>query len=194
MNTVKCKFLKLHQIRENIFRFVMFLNKTHRSALRTPDQRAPVTGGMKRNEPVGGDAYGIPLKASTGSKCRPSKCTMTPDTDPYLVWTTRDDNCTVSAPMPPKLLFLLLLLLLLLLLAAAFDVLPLSPLLLLITLFILLVPLLLLPLLNAVEISRRNISIIIMNVFAGIFIRDTHTSTTKETTRYRFPVCTSTCF
>lgn len=146
-------------------------NHTHRSALRTPDQRAPVTGGMNRNEPIGGDAYGIPLNASTGSKCRPSKCTITPDNEPYFVCTTRDDNCTVSAPMPPKLLILLLLLL-----AAAFDVLPLpvvvvlvlSPLLLLITLFILLVPpllLLLLPLLNPVEINRRNISIIIMNVF-----------------------------
>lgn len=143
-------------------------NHTYRSALRTPDQRAPVTGGMNRNEPIGGDAYGIPLNASTGSKCRPSKCTITPDNEPYFVCTTRDDNCTVSAPMPPKLLILLLLLL-----AAAFDVLPLpgvvlSPLLLLITLFILLVPpllLLLLPLLSPVEINRRNISIIIMNVF-----------------------------
>lgn len=139
---------------------------TYRSALRTPDHSAPVTGGINRNEPIGGDAYGMPLNASTGSKCLPSKCTITPDTGPYFVVTTRDDNCTVSAPMPPKL-FILLLLLLLLLLAAAFDVPLLAPLLLLITLFILLILLLLLlPLLNAVEISRRNISIIIMNVFS----------------------------
>lgn len=139
--------------------------------MRTPDHNAPVTGGMKRNDPIGGDAYGMPLNASTGSKCRPSKCTITPDTEPYFVCTTRDDNCTVSAPMPPKLVILLLLLLLLLLLAAAFDVLPLSPLLLLIPLFMLLVLLLLLPLLNSVEINRRNISLIIMNVSMFFFLQ-----------------------
>lgn len=45
---------------------------------------------MNLNDPVGGDAYGIPLNTSTGSKFRPSKCTIVPDTAPYFVWTILD--------------------------------------------------------------------------------------------------------
>lgn len=56
----------------------------------TPDQSAAVTGGMNLSDPVGGEAYGIPLNTSTGSKFRPSKCTIVPDTAPYFVWTIRD--------------------------------------------------------------------------------------------------------
>lgn len=82
---------------------------TYLSAFFTPDHNAPVTGGIKRNEPIGGDAYGMPRNASTGSKCLPSKWTMTPDTEPYLVWTMRDVNLLPSGPVcePAPLLPLL---------------------------------------------------------------------------------------
>lgn len=65
--------------------------KIYLSAFFTPDQRAAVTGGINLSDPVGGDAYGIPLKTSTGSKLRPSKCTIVPETAPYFVCTILDD-------------------------------------------------------------------------------------------------------
>lgn len=79
---------------------------TYLSAFLTPDHSAPVTGGINRSEPTGGDAYGMPRNDSTGSKCLPSKCIITPDTAPYFVCTMRDVNLGPSelelpAPPPP---------------------------------------------------------------------------------------------
>lgn len=61
------------------------------SAFRTPAHVAADTGGIKRSDPVGGEAYGTPLNTSTGSKLRASNCTIVPDTAPFFVWTIRDD-------------------------------------------------------------------------------------------------------
>lgn len=55
------------------------------SAFRTPAHVAADTGGIKRSDPVGGEAYGIPLNTSTGSKLRASSCTIVPDTAPFFV-------------------------------------------------------------------------------------------------------------
>uniref|UniRef100_A0A1A9VW76 Uncharacterized protein n=1 Tax=Glossina austeni TaxID=7395 RepID=A0A1A9VW76_GLOAU len=54
---------------------------------------AAETGGIKRKLPTGGEAYGIPRYASTGSKWRPSNCTITPDKAPLRVWIMRDESC-----------------------------------------------------------------------------------------------------
>ncbi|KAI9580757.1 hypothetical protein GQX74_013258 [Glossina fuscipes] len=54
---------------------------------------AAETGGIKRKLPTGGEAYGIPRYASTGSKWRPSNCTITPDKAPLRVCIMRDESC-----------------------------------------------------------------------------------------------------
>ncbi|KNC21489.1 hypothetical protein FF38_00590 [Lucilia cuprina] len=54
---------------------------------------AAETGGINLKLPTGGDAYGIPRYASTGSKWRPSNCTITPDKAPLRVWIIRDESC-----------------------------------------------------------------------------------------------------
>uniref|UniRef100_A0A182UR03 Uncharacterized protein n=1 Tax=Anopheles merus TaxID=30066 RepID=A0A182UR03_ANOME len=87
-------------------------------------QSAPVTGGMNRRLPTGGEAYGTPRNASTGSRWRPSRCSIVPETAPYLVCTIRELVDFLSAsfssmlllPGPPLLGLLPLPLLLLLLL------------------------------------------------------------------------------
>jgi len=70
----------------------------NRSATLTPDHSEPVTGGMNRSEPTGGEAYGTPRNTSTASNRRLSGVTITPLTSPYLVRTTRLD---VSAALTP---------------------------------------------------------------------------------------------
>lgn len=68
------------------------------SATLTPDHSEPVTGGINRSEPTGGEAYGTPRNTSTASSRRLSGVTITPLTSPYLVRTTRLD---VSAALTP---------------------------------------------------------------------------------------------
>lgn len=155
---------------------VIIIIFTHRSALRTPDHRAPVTGGIKRSDPIGGDAYGIPLNASTGSKWRPSKFTITPDTEPYFVCTTRDDNCTVSEPIPPKLFILFR--------ADAFDV---SPVLILFILVLLLLLLLLTLLTKAIDKNSNNIGLIVMNLLlCSLFAKPNTPNGTKNLPTFFF--------
>lgn len=67
--------------------------KTYLSAFLTPDHMAADTGGINLKLPTGGDAYGMPRYASTGSKWRPSNCTITPDKAPLRVWIIRDESC-----------------------------------------------------------------------------------------------------
>uniref|UniRef100_A0A1A9W1F0 Uncharacterized protein n=1 Tax=Glossina brevipalpis TaxID=37001 RepID=A0A1A9W1F0_9MUSC len=69
---------------------------TYLSAFFTPDHIAAETGGIKRKLPTGGEAYGIPRYASTGSKWRPSNCTITPDKAPLRVWIMRDESCAAA--------------------------------------------------------------------------------------------------
>lgn len=75
---------------------VLIIKWFYLSAFFTPDQSAAVTGGMNLKDPVGGEAYGIPLKISTGSKFRPSKCKIVPETAPYFVCTILDVICAWS--------------------------------------------------------------------------------------------------
>lgn len=72
------------------------------SATLIPDQRAPVTGGMNLSEASGGEAYGIPLKTSTGSKYLDSRVTITPLRSPYFVLTTLELRVPVPAPEVPE--------------------------------------------------------------------------------------------
>jgi len=68
------------------------------SAFFTPDHNAPVTGGINLSDPIGGEAYGIPLNTSTAPRFRFkfSNCTIVPDTAPYFVCTILDDICEWS--------------------------------------------------------------------------------------------------
>lgn len=66
---------------------------TYLSAFLTPDHMAAETGGINLRLPTGGEAYGMPRYASTGSKCLPSNCTITPDKAPLRVWIIRDESC-----------------------------------------------------------------------------------------------------
>lgn len=90
--------------------FQVVYSVTYLSTFLIPDHKALVTGGINRREPVGGLAYGIPLNASTGSKWRPSKWIMVPDSWPYFVCTTLDVSWAWSLyasswlpPSPPEI-------------------------------------------------------------------------------------------
>lgn len=68
------------------------------SAFLTFDHRPVDTGGIKRSDPIGGEAYGMPLKTSTGPRFRLkfSNCTIVPVTWPYFVCTIREVICAWS--------------------------------------------------------------------------------------------------
>lgn len=57
--------------------------------LRTSSHGSGLLVGVKRPSPLGGDAYGMPRKTSTGGSEWLACCWMKPWTRPYLVLTTR---------------------------------------------------------------------------------------------------------
>lgn len=68
------------------------------SAFLTFDHRPVETGGIKRSDPMGGEAYGMPLNTSTAPRLRLkfSNCTIVPVTWPYFVWTILEVICAWS--------------------------------------------------------------------------------------------------